>query len=78
MNYQDHYNRLAAIAQQLSRQEQVNVDQLLPMVDEALQSYHFCKDRLDAVERLLAEKLSAETTEPSAPNHNNHDTSAPF
>jgi exodeoxyribonuclease VII small subunit len=57
MNYQEHYQRLSQIANQLSRQDMVDVDQLLPMVDDAMQSYNFCKTRLDAVEKLLAEKL---------------------
>ncbi len=65
-NYSEHYARLEHIANQLSRQEAVDIDQLLPMVDEALASYQFCKDRIDAVEKLLEAKLQAGKT--SAPN----------
>jgi exodeoxyribonuclease VII small subunit len=56
-NYSEHYARLEQIANQLSRQDQVDIDQLLPMVDEAMASYQFCKDRIDAVEKLLEAKL---------------------
>jgi exodeoxyribonuclease VII small subunit len=65
-HYSEHYARLEQIANQLSRQEAVDIDQLLPMVDEALASYQFCKDRIDAVEKLLEAKLQAGKT--SAPN----------
>jgi exodeoxyribonuclease VII small subunit len=56
-NYSEHYSRLEQIANQLSRQDQVDIDQLLPMVDEAMASYQFCKARIDAVEKLLEAKL---------------------
>jgi len=64
-NYSEHYARLEHIANQLSRQEAVDIDQLLPIVDEAMASYQFCKDRIDAVEKLLEAKLQAGKT--SAP-----------
>lgn len=58
-NYSEHYARLEHIANQLSRQEAVDIDQLLPMVDEAMASYLFCKNRINAVEKLLEAKLQA-------------------
>jgi len=58
-HYSEHYARLEQIANQLSRQEAVDIDKLLPLVDDAMVSYQFCKNRIDAVEKLLEEKLHA-------------------
>jgi exodeoxyribonuclease VII small subunit len=63
-HYSEHYARLEQIATQLSRQDRVDIDQLLPMIDDAMASYQFCKNRIDAVEKLLAAKL--QTVAPSA------------
>jgi exodeoxyribonuclease VII small subunit len=56
-SYSDQFTRLEQISQQLSRNDLVDIDQLLPLVDEAMASYQFCLSRLTAVEQLLNEKL---------------------
>ncbi len=58
-NYSEHYARLEQIANQLNRQEAIDIDKLLPLVDDAMVSYQFCKNRIDAVEKLLEAKLQA-------------------
>lgn len=59
--YAREYARLEQIANTLSQQDDVDIDALLPMVDEALAAYAFCKGRIDAVEALLQEKLQSAT-----------------
>lgn len=59
--YATEYARLEQIANTLSQQDDVDIDALLPMVDEALAAYAFCKGRIDAVEALLQEKLQSAT-----------------
>jgi exodeoxyribonuclease VII small subunit len=56
-SYTQSFARLEQIAQQLSQQSLVDIDQLLPLVDEAMTAYQFCQSRISAVETLLAEKL---------------------
>ncbi len=59
-SFKDNYARLQQIAQQLSQSEEVDIDQLVPMVDEASRAYQLCKSRLDAVEAALSQRLEQE------------------
>ena len=59
-SFKDNYARLQEIAQQLSQSEEVDIDQLVPMVDEASRAYQLCKSRLDAVEAALSQRLEQE------------------
>lgn len=61
-SFKDNYARLQEIAQQLSQSEEVDIDQLVPMVDEASRAYQLCKSRLDAVEAALSQRLEQEET----------------
>jgi exodeoxyribonuclease VII small subunit len=63
-NYLENYKVLADAARELREQELVDIDKLVPLVDRALGAYSACKGRIEAVERLLAERLGAD--EPSA------------
>ena len=56
-HYADNYQKLEQIATQLSRQERIDIDQLLPMIDEAMAAYQLCKSRIEQVETLLASRL---------------------
>lgn len=58
-SYTQSFSQLERIAQHLSQPSLVDIDQLLPMVDEALSAYQFCQARISAVETLLAEKLKS-------------------
>jgi exodeoxyribonuclease VII small subunit len=56
-HYAENYQKLEQIATQLSRQERIDIDQLLPMIDEAMAAYTFCKARIEQVEMLLQSRL---------------------
>jgi len=56
-HYAENYQKLEQIATQLSRQERIDIDQLLPMIDEAMAAYTFCKERIEQVENLLQSRL---------------------
>jgi exodeoxyribonuclease VII small subunit len=57
-SYAQAFARLEQIAQDLSQHALVDIDQLLPLVDEAMSAYQFCQARIVAVETLLTEKLN--------------------
>lgn len=56
-SFKENYERLQKIANQLTHTEEVDIDQLVPMVDEASRAYQICKSRLDAVETALSKRL---------------------
>ena len=60
--YMENYRILQEASQELRDQGVVDIDKLIPLVDRALTAYGACKGRIEAVERLLAERLIA--TEP--------------
>jgi exodeoxyribonuclease VII small subunit len=60
--FKQHYDNLRTIAEKMRSQQEPDIDQLIPMVDSALGSYKVCKDRLDAVKKLLDERFGAEVS----------------
>ena len=56
--FKQHYQRLNLIAEELRVQTEPDLDALVGKVDEALISYKFCQARIDAVKKLLDEKMS--------------------
>ena len=56
--FKQHYQRLNLIAEELRVQTEPDLDALVGKVDEALASYRFCQARIDAVKKLLYEKMS--------------------
>lgn len=68
-HYAENYQRLEHIATQLSRQERIDIDQLLPMIDEAMAAYTFCKARIEQVETLLQSRLQT-TVSPEKDDNN--------
>jgi exodeoxyribonuclease VII small subunit len=56
-SFKQNYARLQQIANQLTQTDEVDIDQLVPMVDEASRAYQICKSRLDAVEAALSQRL---------------------
>jgi hypothetical protein len=46
-------------------QQDLDIDQLIPMVDSALESYKVCRERLDAVSQLLEHRFGAGTDQNS-------------
>ncbi|UQB43300.1 exodeoxyribonuclease VII small subunit [Thiomicrospira microaerophila] len=61
-SFKENYARLQQIANQLMQTDEVDIDQLVPMVDEASRAYQACKSRLDAVEAALSQRLEKEET----------------
>lgn len=61
-SYQENYLKLAKIANQLSGQDNIDIDQLIPLIDEAMLAYQFCKERIDSVEALLQSRLQQTNT----------------
>ena len=59
-SFKENYAKLQAIAEQLTHSEDVDIDQLIPMVDEASRAYQLCKSRLEAVEQALNQRLDVE------------------
>ena len=59
--YMENYRALAEAARELREQDSVDIDRLIPLVDKALGAYGACKERIEAVERLLAERLGEQT-----------------
>ena len=63
--FKQHYQRLNQIAEELRVQTEPDLDALVGKVDDALVSYKFCQARIDAVKKLLEERMR--TLDPGAP-----------
>ena len=59
-SFKKNYNTLQEIAQKLSNTEEVDIDELVPMVDEATRAYQLCKSRIEAVENALNKRLDTD------------------
>ncbi|WP_373017218.1 exodeoxyribonuclease VII small subunit [Thiomicrorhabdus sp.] len=69
-SFKANYAKLQEIAQKLSNTQEVDIDELVPMVDEATRAYQLCKSRIEAVESALSKRLDSETNEDSKPSEN--------
>lgn len=56
-SYQQNYEKLQEIAQKLSQSDGIDIDELVPMVDEATRAYNLCQSRIEAVESALNKRL---------------------
>ncbi len=56
-SYQYNYEKLKMIAETLSQSDDIDIDELVPMVDEATRSYTLCQSRIEAVESALNKRL---------------------
>ena len=61
-SFKENYQKLEQIAQKLSDTSEVDIDELVPMVDEATRAYQLCKSRIEAVETALNNRLDYEKT----------------
>ncbi|CAN8140808.1 exodeoxyribonuclease VII small subunit [Thiomicrorhabdus sp. 6S2-11] len=59
-NFRENYQKLQQIANSLTQNREIDIDQLIPMVDEATKAYQVCKERIDAVEKALNKRLENE------------------
>jgi exodeoxyribonuclease VII small subunit len=47
----------------LSNQQEPDIDQLLPLVEESIKAYNICKARLEAVQQALEKQIGAVASE---------------
>ena len=59
-SFKENYAKLQAIAEQLTHSEDVDIDQLIPMVDEASRAYQLCKSGLLDVELAFNQLLDVD------------------
>ncbi|AZR82097.1 MULTISPECIES: exodeoxyribonuclease VII small subunit [Piscirickettsiaceae] len=59
-SYQKNYAKLQEIAQKLSNSEEIDIDELVPMVDEATRAYQVCQSRIEAVEAALNKRIASD------------------
>jgi len=60
-SFKDNYQKLQDIAQKLANSGEVDIDELVPMVDDATRAYQLCKSRIDAVESALNTRLESDS-----------------
>jgi len=65
-SFKNNYQKLQEIAQKLSDTSEVDIDELVPMVDEATRAYQLCKSRIEAVETALNQRLDSDNKEAEA------------
>lgn len=78
-NFRDAYQVLQGHAETLRRETEPNIDDLLNIVQESVEAYKVCKERIDAVEKALQQTLTdvqPETSENSA-RRNDRSATAP-
>ena len=56
-SFNTNYRILKETADWLSRQEEPDIDQLVPRVERAMGAYRICKERLEAVQQTLGQCL---------------------
>lgn len=58
MTFREAYGVLQEHAETLRNQTEPNIDDLLSIVEESVNAYRVCKDRIDAVEKALEKALT--------------------
>lgn len=56
-SFRKAYEILQRHAETLRRQDEPNIDELLDIVNESVQAYKICKERIEAVEKALEKAL---------------------
>lgn len=56
-SFKENYETLKRIADDLQRQEEPDIDELVPKVEEALNAYKQCKERIEIVRAKLEATL---------------------
>ena len=64
--FKEAYGVLQKHAQVLREQKEPNIDDLLKIVTESVAAYKVCQERIDAVEKALAEALAGTDTDNGA------------
>src|SRR5262249_37283131 len=78
-SFNKNYKILKETADWLSRQEEPDIDQLVPKVKRAMQAYRLCKDRLGRGKEKLGPKLQGDAPQTGdvAPPIGGDDTARP-
>lgn len=53
---------LREIAAKLQEETDIDIDELIPLIDRASAAYKVCRDRIEMVEKLLADRLPADSS----------------
>lgn len=56
-SFKANYDKLAKIAEELSGNQEIDIDALVPKVDDGLAAYKVCSERIAQVQKMLAERL---------------------
>jgi len=64
--FNEAYKKLQANAEKLRRQDDLDIDSPVPIVQESAAAYEICKKRIDAVREALKEHLKEDETEEGA------------
>lgn len=59
--YQENYQTLKRISEELSNDSDLNIDTILPKIETAIKAYNECSDRLNNIEKAIQEKLESQT-----------------
>lgn len=62
--FKQHYDNLRNIADKMRSQDEPDIDQLIPLVDSALNSYKICKERLEVVKKMLETRFENDCIKP--------------
>src|SRR4051812_44516211 len=66
-SYNKNYKVLKETADWLSKQDEPDIDQLVPRVEKAMRAYQICKDRLSKVQATLGQFFQGDGSMPEAP-----------
>ncbi len=53
---------LKSIAERLRKETDIDIDELIPMIDRASAAFKVCRERVEAVEKLIEERLPPDTS----------------
>lgn len=56
-SFKENFSILKQVTEKLQNAEEIDIDELIPLLDKAKKAYDECKDRLDAVEEMLKQRL---------------------
>ena len=64
-SFNQNYEILKNIAETLRNQREPNIDELIPMIEQATRAYKVCQERLEAVKIALQEYLPQKNGTPT-------------
>lgn len=59
-SFNENYQILKGVAETLRNQQDPDIDSLIPLVDKATSAWTVCKSRIEAVQKMLGERLPEE------------------